>query len=322
MILGEILEILSHVPALLRRRSRAGVVSRRLRSHAAGGRHRSAARRRRSMPRPRSRPARRSSRRSRRTCTPTSCRARASWRRPGARDRITGPARISSTRTTKCATASRSRVGDVTLTFLHTPGHTPEHICVLADSAGEPARLFTGDLLFVGGVGRPDLARRRADARAGATSCSTRCSGSWRSTTASRCIRATAPDRSAAPASARNPRRRSARERRQNAMLQHADRDAFVARGARRHSRDAAVLRADEAREQGRGRRSLDDRRAALPSIRPAAAAALAADGALISTCAPAEAFAAGHPVRRPQPRLRTEGRLLGRLGGAAGRAR
>ena len=48
-------------------------------------------------------------------------------------------------------------VGDVTLTFLHTPGHTPEHVCVLAETGGQPARLFTGDLLFVGGVGRPDL---------------------------------------------------------------------------------------------------------------------------------------------------------------------
>src|SRR4051794_40216139 len=48
-------------------------------------------------------------------------------------------------------------VGDVTLTFLHTPGHTPEHVCVLIAAPGEPVRLLTGDLLFVGGVGRPDL---------------------------------------------------------------------------------------------------------------------------------------------------------------------
>src|SRR5205807_1368964 len=41
--------------------------------------------------------------------------------------------------------------------FLHTPGHTPEHIAVLVEQAGQPARLFTGDLLFVGAVGRPDL---------------------------------------------------------------------------------------------------------------------------------------------------------------------
>ena len=48
-------------------------------------------------------------------------------------------------------------VGDLALRFFHTPGHTPEHISVLAEQSGEPARVFTGDTLFVGAVGRPDL---------------------------------------------------------------------------------------------------------------------------------------------------------------------
>src|SRR5262249_26585376 len=48
-------------------------------------------------------------------------------------------------------------LGDVTLTFLHTPGHTFEHIAIDAVVPDQPRRLFTGDLLFVGGVGRPDL---------------------------------------------------------------------------------------------------------------------------------------------------------------------
>src|SRR4051812_37731572 len=52
-------------------------------------------------------------------------------------------------------------LGDVTLTFLHTPGHTFEHVAVAADMPGAPRRLFTGDLLFVGGVGRPDLLGER-----------------------------------------------------------------------------------------------------------------------------------------------------------------
>lgn len=51
----------------------------------------------------------------------------------------------------------RLSLGDLALEFLHTPGHTPEHISVLARHPGEPARLFTGDTLFVGAVGRPDL---------------------------------------------------------------------------------------------------------------------------------------------------------------------
>src|SRR6185436_12890009 len=36
-------------------------------------------------------------------------------------------------------------IGDITLTFLHTPGHTWEHVCVLAETGDQPARLFTGD---------------------------------------------------------------------------------------------------------------------------------------------------------------------------------
>lgn len=51
----------------------------------------------------------------------------------------------------------RLAFGDLSLRFLHTPGHTPEHISVLAEHPGEPVRVFTGDTLFVGGVGRPDL---------------------------------------------------------------------------------------------------------------------------------------------------------------------
>lgn len=50
--------------------------------------------------------------------------------------------------------------GGCTLRFLQTPGHTLESICILLKDAGDPARpgeLFTGDTLFVGDVGRPDL---------------------------------------------------------------------------------------------------------------------------------------------------------------------
>jgi len=48
-------------------------------------------------------------------------------------------------------------VGKVKLKFLETPGHTPEGITILAESAGETSKLFTGDTLFIGDVGRPDL---------------------------------------------------------------------------------------------------------------------------------------------------------------------
>jgi hydroxyacylglutathione hydrolase len=48
-------------------------------------------------------------------------------------------------------------LGDITLEILHTPGHTPEHISILVREPNQPARVFTGDTLFVGAVGRPDL---------------------------------------------------------------------------------------------------------------------------------------------------------------------
>ncbi len=51
-------------------------------------------------------------------------------------------------------------VGNIKIQVLHTPGHTPEHISfMVTDTAGadEPMGVFTGDFLFVGDVGRPDL---------------------------------------------------------------------------------------------------------------------------------------------------------------------
>ena len=51
-------------------------------------------------------------------------------------------------------------IEDMELKVLETPGHTPEHICyvVIDHSRGEdPVALFSGDTLFVGDVGRPDL---------------------------------------------------------------------------------------------------------------------------------------------------------------------
>lgn len=48
-------------------------------------------------------------------------------------------------------------VGNIRLKFFETPGHTPEGITVLAQHEGETDKLFTGDTLFIGDVGRPDL---------------------------------------------------------------------------------------------------------------------------------------------------------------------
>jgi len=53
------------------------------------------------------------------------------------------------------------RLGSVELRALETPGHTPESMCWLVMQDGRPTRLLTGDTLFIGDVGRPDLAGSR-----------------------------------------------------------------------------------------------------------------------------------------------------------------
>ena len=60
---------------------------------------------------------------------------------------------------------SRFKVGNIIIEALHTPGHTPEHLSFLVtDGAAstEPYAIFTGDFVFVGDVGRPDLLEKAA----------------------------------------------------------------------------------------------------------------------------------------------------------------
>ncbi|MCI2228725.1 MBL fold metallo-hydrolase [Polaribacter sp. MSW13] len=52
-------------------------------------------------------------------------------------------------------------VGDLTITVLHTPGHTMESSCyLLKNKEGKDLAIFSGDTLFLGDVGRPDLAQK------------------------------------------------------------------------------------------------------------------------------------------------------------------
>ena len=62
--------------------------------------------------------------------------------------------------TLKVKNGDELNVGSVKLKFLGTPGHTPEGITVVAEEADDGVRvpkMFTGDTLFIGDVGRPDL---------------------------------------------------------------------------------------------------------------------------------------------------------------------
>ncbi len=63
--------------------------------------------------------------------------------------------------TMKIADGQELKVGKVTIKALHTPGHTLESTCyLLKDENGKDYAIFTGDTLFIGDVGRPDLAAK------------------------------------------------------------------------------------------------------------------------------------------------------------------
>ena len=66
----------------------------------------------------------------------------------------------------KLKDGDRITIGNISLDVVHTPGHTPEHITFLVTdgaAADRPIAAVTGDFIFVGDVGRPDLLERAAN---------------------------------------------------------------------------------------------------------------------------------------------------------------
>ncbi len=197
----------------------------------------------------------------------------------------------------EAAPQSSVDLGDLTLTFLHTPGHTPEHISIVGSHPAEPVRVFTGDTLFVGAVGRPDLlgeaAMRDLAGQLHESLFATLLTlpdavevwpghgaGSLCGSGIGRASHSTIGD-----------------ERRDNTLLRHRSRDAFVAavlsdlpdtppyfsRMKRLNTTGAPVVR-------------LADGVEAPSAIDPAAAASGARDGAWILDLRSSEEHAAGHP--------------------------
>jgi hydroxyacylglutathione hydrolase len=67
---------------------------------------------------------------------------------------------------TRVKHGDRITVGNILIDVVHTPGHTPEHLSFLVTdgaAANEPIAAATGDFIFVGDVGRPDLLERAAN---------------------------------------------------------------------------------------------------------------------------------------------------------------
>lgn len=194
----------------------------------------------------------------------------------------------------------RLRVGDVSLLFLHTPGHTYEHIAILADAPGEPRRLFTGDLLFVGGVGRPDLVgEAQTRELAGHLFESLVRVGSMEADievhpghgAGSLCGAGIGQD----------PSSTIGREAAQNPMLRYVaadtrDRDGFIAAVLADLPERPSYFSRMKQVNLGPPLLGLLDGAPAVPAIRPVAAAALTADGAVVIDLRAVDQFAAGHP--------------------------
>jgi glyoxylase-like metal-dependent hydrolase (beta-lactamase superfamily II) len=66
---------------------------------------------------------------------------------------------VNSFKVLECKDEEVLNLGSIKIKVHHTPGHTPESSCYqLIDSTGKDIALFTGDTVFLGEVGRPDLA--------------------------------------------------------------------------------------------------------------------------------------------------------------------
>jgi hydroxyacylglutathione hydrolase len=77
---------------------------------------------------------------------------------------VYGPGTVTKFPVHVAADGETFRVGALTIEVLHTPGHTLESSCyLLKDEEGRNHCVFTGDTLFVGDVGRPDLAQKGAE---------------------------------------------------------------------------------------------------------------------------------------------------------------
>lgn len=190
----------------------------------------------------------------------------------------------------------RLSVGDLTLTLLHTPGHTPEHISVLVENSSEPRRLFTGDLLFVGAVGRPDLLGEAQSRELAALLFAS----------LQRVMQLddeieVHPGHGAGSLCGADigtePSSTIGRERAHNPMVQLTDRAAFV-EGVLGDLPETPAYFAHTKRvnQDGPNVLGLADGVRHVPAIRPAAAAALVADGAIVIDLRTSQTFGAGHP--------------------------
>jgi hydroxyacylglutathione hydrolase len=189
-------------------------------------------------------------------------------------------------------------VGDVVLQFLHTPGHTPEHISILVHQPAQPARIFTGDTLFVGAVGRPDLLGEELTRQLAGELYDSLFHKLLALDSAIEVHPGHGAGSLCGAGIGSEPHSTIGQERRFNPMLQHASRDSFV----------AAVLadlpetppyfpRMKRLNHDGPAVLGLLEDVAAPPVFSPGQAAEALRGGALLVDLRQPDAFGAGHPA-------------------------
>lgn len=198
----------------------------------------------------------------------------------------------------EAADGEERSIGDLRLRFLHTPGHTPEHISILVEQAGAPVRVFSGDTLFVGAVGRPDLLGEDVMRRL---------AGELYDSLVGKLLALddsveVHPGHGAGSLCGagigREPHSTIGQERRFNPMLQHRTREAFVA-AVLNDLPDTPPYFPRMKRVNHDGPPVLDLARGvpAAEPLPPSRVSALVRDGALLLDLRSADAFGAAHPA-------------------------
>jgi hydroxyacylglutathione hydrolase len=192
------------------------------------------------------------------------------------------------------------RIGAVRLDVSHTPGHTPEHITFLVTDtadAAEPMGAVTGDFLFVGDVGRPDLLERAVHVRGSAAVSARQLFQSITRLAKYADYVQVWPGHSAGSACGRGlsavPHSTLGYERRHNWALRTAGEDAFVAEVLRGQP-EAPAYFADMKRLNAAGSLRWDSVTRPVLAEPDEVAAALAGHTLIIDTRSAAE-YAAGH---------------------------
>ncbi len=189
-------------------------------------------------------------------------------------------------------------VGDIVVRFLHTPGHTPEHLSIVVEQPGAPVRVFTGDTLFVGAVGRPDLLGEELTRRLAGELYGSLFGKLLALDDAIEVHPGHGAGSLCGAGIGSEPHSTIGQERRFNPMLQHTSRDAFV----------AAVLgdlpetpsyfpRMKRINREGPALLDLAEGYPAVADLSPRDASRLAAEGVWVVDLRTSEEFGAGHPA-------------------------